>query len=111
MESAELYSRGGDPKSRGVPLEKAKEIVDQCIEREIKTLEPLTEWVTAREEELLENTKAASLVPTQGTLDRLIKYETHLSREFERTLHQLERLQKMRLGQPVAPLINMQISG
>jgi hypothetical protein len=63
-----------------------------------------------REAELLKYTNAASLVPTQAMLDRLTKYETNLSREFERTLHQLERLQKMRRGQPVAPPINVQIS-
>jgi hypothetical protein len=112
MESAELYSRGGDPKmGTGVPLEKAKEIIDKFIEEEIKTLGRIMDWVTRREAELLEYTNVASLVPTQAMLDRLTKYETNLSREFERTLHQLERLQKMRRGQPVAPPINVQISG
>ncbi len=112
MKSAELCSMGGDPKmGTGVPLEKAKEIIDKFIAEEIKTLERMMDWVTSRETHLLEHTKAASLVPTQAMLDRLTKYETNLSREFERTLHQLERLQKMRRGQPVTPPINVQISG
>jgi hypothetical protein len=35
----------------------------------------------------------------------------HLSREFDRTLAQPERLQRMRLGQPVIPPINVRLSG
>jgi len=111
MESAELYSRGGDPKmGTGIPLEEAKKFIDKLIEGEIKMLELLMDASQGREAELLKYTNAASLVPTQAMLDRLTKYETNLSREFERTLHQLERLQKMRRGQPVAPPINVQIS-
>jgi hypothetical protein len=31
-----------------------------------------------------------------------MRYETHLSRQFQRDLHELQRLQAMRQGQPVA---------
>jgi hypothetical protein len=34
------------------------------------------------------------------TQQRLSRYEAHLSREFDRTLSQLERLERMRLGHP-----------
>ena len=43
-------------------------------------------------------------------MDRLLRYEATLSREFERTLNQLERLQRMRLGQPVPPPINLNVT-
>lgn len=47
-------------------------------------------------------------VPDQ--LDRLIRYESHLERNFDRTLSQLERLQRMRKGQPVPPTLNVNVT-
>ncbi len=49
-------------------------------------------------------------VPDAPQLDRLLRYETSLERSIERTLNQLERLQRMRLGQPVPPPINLNIT-
>lgn len=43
-------------------------------------------------------------------LDRLLRYEASLERQFDRTLSQLERLQRMRLGQPVLPRIEVRHS-
>lgn len=43
-------------------------------------------------------------------LDRLMRYEAHLSRLEDRTLSQLERLQRMRVGHPVPPPLKVQIS-
>ncbi len=54
--------------------------------------------------------RAAALVPAPAVLERLLRYETHLSREFDRTLSQLERLQRLRLGQPVLPSIDVRLS-
>ncbi len=46
-------------------------------------------------------------VPGAPTLDRLLRYEASLDRSFDRTLTQLERLQRMRLGQPVLPKLEV----
>lgn len=43
-------------------------------------------------------------------LDRLLRYEANLERSFDRTLNQLERLQRMRLGQPVPPPLQVNVS-
>jgi hypothetical protein len=43
-------------------------------------------------------------------LDRFPRYEASIERSFDRTLTQLERIQRMRLGQPVAPPIKVDIS-
>jgi hypothetical protein len=43
-------------------------------------------------------------------LDILCRYEVSLDRALDRTLNQLERYQRMRLGQPVAPPINVNLS-
>ena len=40
-------------------------------------------------------------VPEAPRLDRLLRYEASLERAFDRTLNQLERLQRIRLGLPV----------
>jgi hypothetical protein len=48
-------------------------------------------------------------IEAQG-LDRLQGYEAHLDRAFDRTLSQLERLQRMRLGQPTPPEIKVNVS-
>jgi hypothetical protein len=44
------------------------------------------------------NNSFGSLVPGRDDLDRILRHETHLSREIERTLNQLERLQRESRG-------------
>jgi hypothetical protein len=50
-------------------------------------------------------------VPDAPELDRLLRYETSLERSFDRALSQLERLQRMRIGQPVLPELKVRLSG
>ena len=50
------------------------------------------------------------LVPDSSHVDRLIRYGTYLSREYDRTLNRLERLQRKRLGQPSPPTLNVNVS-
>ncbi|HEX2713116.1 MAG TPA: hypothetical protein VHM88_13035, partial [Candidatus Acidoferrales bacterium] len=49
-------------------------------------------------------------VPAPPHLDCLLRYEAGLERAFDRTLSQLERLQRMRLGQPVPPPVKVELS-
>lgn len=49
-------------------------------------------------------------VPDAPGVDRLMRYEASLDRVFDRTLHQLERLQRIRRGQPVPPTLDVNIS-
>jgi hypothetical protein len=63
----------------------------------------------------IRNNKVNFEEPTLGLtrpleLDVLIRYDTTLNRNIERTLNQLERHQRMRLGQPVPPPINLNIT-
>ena len=39
--------------------------------------------------------------------DRLLRYEASIERNFDRTLTQLERVQRLRLGQPVLPKLEV----
>ena len=53
----------------------------------------------------------SSLTPPESpALHRLLDYEASLERAFDRTLSQLERLQRMRLGQAVPPQIDVNVS-
>ncbi len=47
---------------------------------------------------------------TSWNADEFIRYEVNLERAIDRTLVQLERLQRMRLGQPVPPPVKVQLS-
>jgi hypothetical protein len=49
-------------------------------------------------------------VPNFQELDHLLRYETSLERAFDRTLTQLERLQRIRKGQPIPPQVDVKIS-
>ncbi len=56
-----------------------------------------------------ESESTAAMIPSQGAMDRFIRYEVHLSREFDRTLDRLERAQRMRRGLPGPPTLNLNI--
>jgi hypothetical protein len=53
---------------------------------------------------------AAANIPPREVSDLLLRYKVHLSRKFDRTLNQLERLQRMRKGKPVLPPIKVEVS-
>ncbi len=48
-------------------------------------------------------------IPDTPQLDHLVRYETNLERAFDRTLSELERLQRIRKGQPVSPTLNVNL--
>ena len=43
------------------------------------------------------------MLPDDTTLNKVTRYEAHLSRQMLQALHTLERLQAARAGQPVPP--------
>ena len=76
----------------------AKKWVIDSLTSEIEEFEPmLKRWVN-RKEKVRELGMIAALVPPQQIGDRLQRYEGMLERNFDRTLSQIERLQRMRLG-------------
>jgi hypothetical protein len=63
---------------------------------------------TAADQENLEFN--SSSVPEAPGLDRLLRYSASLERDFDRTLNQLERVQRMRRGQALPPTLNVNVS-
>jgi hypothetical protein len=88
--------------------------------RKVKFLETLNAYITelgqtpeieksiqARKRKL---ERLCSSVPETPRLDRLLRREASLDRAIDRTQGQLERLQRMRLGQPVLPKLEVRHS-
>ncbi|MGD1089878.1 MAG: hypothetical protein ABR955_14320, partial [Verrucomicrobiota bacterium] len=54
--------------------------------------------------------QAAAVLPAPEVLERLMRYETMLHRQLHRDMNQLERLQRIRLGEAVPPPLTMEVS-
>ena len=89
----------------------------RCIEKfleevngEIKRLERYKKAHASVESEKMKLEVLRQHVPFTPQFDHLHRYEASLERNFDRTLNQLERAQRMRLGQPVLPKLEVQHS-
>ena len=67
------------------------------------------EEVAIAEREHLE-TASARLLPHPLDIDKIIRYEAHLARQFYQALHELESMRAARRGQP-APLLRVDVHG
>ena len=104
--SGEERGRGGDASLKQCRLDVLYE-VDQETRRLKRYQEACTSIETTRTQpEVLRHN-----VPEAPAADPLLRYEASLDRSFDRTLTQLERLQRMRRGQPVPPPLKVDVSG
>jgi len=110
LKLAKLISSAEQGKKDSEDPADAKQFIVEAISEEIMRLAKLHDTAAAAEALRYDHNLAAARVPSQEPSDRLIRYEAHLSREFDRTLAQLERLQRMRLGQPVLPKLEVRHS-
>ncbi len=74
---------------------------------EIKRLERYKKAQASVKSEKMKLEVLRQHVPLTPQFDHLLRYEASLERNFDRTLNQLERLQRMRLGQPVLPKLEV----
>jgi hypothetical protein len=86
-----------------------KERVLEEIEEEIARLMEYQEKQKSAMSKRFALARVRLRVPQSPDLDRLLKYETSLDRSFARNLDQLERWQRMRLGQPVPPPLHVNV--
>jgi hypothetical protein len=75
-----------------------KEMANLAIESISGEINRLFELLKKIESNEVVFASLASLLLPQPDLDRIIRYESHISREFDRELNQLERLQRTRRG-------------
>jgi len=85
--------------------EKCRDEFLRQIDHEINLLKSRRDTLIAIEADRSNLERHRRLVPDSPHLDRLLRYKASLERSIDRTLTQLERLQRMRRGQPIpAPL-------
>jgi hypothetical protein len=82
----------------------------ELLDEEIRALTALRNAVLDLERERRKYRVAQALFSCQAAMDLYIRYDTHMSRETDRLLNQLERLQRMRKGQPPPPQLDVKIS-
>jgi len=90
--------------------DKCHKLVVGALEAEFNRLSDLYQVQASIEFRKAQSNFGAARIPSQDAFDRLLRYEAHLSREFDRTLTHLERLQRMRKGQPVPPPLRLEVS-
>jgi hypothetical protein len=110
LKLAKLISSAEQGKENSEDPHDVKQFIVDAIWKEIMRLAKLHDDAAKIEALRREHNLAGARIPSQEVSDRLIRYEAHLSREFDRTLAQLERMQRMRLGQPVLPKLEVQHS-
>jgi hypothetical protein len=91
--------------------------LEECVSGLLKAIDDEISWlVNYKRERAQVDSRKIRLdrlrysIPDSTSLDRLLRYETTLERALDRTLNQLERLQRIRLGQTVLPAIKLDIS-
>jgi hypothetical protein len=105
---SELMLRGLRHKMReGEKIsEKNAREVAELINTEICRLHELLKTI---ESEDIISESLASLLPPPGDLDRIMRYENHLSREISKEINQLEQLKRARRGYPLPPTIKVDL--
>lgn len=90
--------------------EDCKNYVLERIDHEIRWLKKFQKEHEVIAKSRLEIDKLRQHVPDDPRAERLLRYEASLERAFDRTLSQLERLQRMRKGQLIPPPIKVDVS-
>jgi hypothetical protein len=87
-----------------------KVVMLHLIDDEIEHLTELQKMLEAADQEKIQYRLSAAVIPGPQASDRLLRLEVHLSREIDRILNWLERLQRTRKGQPLPPQVDVSIS-
>ena len=91
-------------------LREHREQVLDIIEKKEKSLYWPLQIATGHEKRETMARQNASVLPSADTLDKILRYETALDRQFYRAMNQLERLQRIRGGEQVPAPVTMEIS-
>jgi hypothetical protein len=100
-------SKGTDAAAR---REENKAQALEYIDRELQSLDWNKHDCEQREAAEEEARQAAAVLPSSEVLDKIIRYDTMLARRQYRAMNQLERVQRMRLGEAVPPPLTMEVS-
>ncbi len=87
-----------------------REEVFRRLDCEQEDLELLEAQHAKREDAEERAQQAAALLPAAAKLDKILRYETALERQWYRAMNQLERLQQRRLGEAIPAPLAMEVS-
>jgi len=90
--------------------QKFQEVVCAFIDDQLETRKQHRRILEVCEKMEDESRRAAAVLPSAETLDKILRYETTLDRQLYRAMHELERLQRMRKGENVPPPLTMEVS-
>ena len=105
----ELEQRGAKSED-AEPKQFLVELITEAMRSNLTHLIELEKSLETADRQRIEHKSSAAIIPGQEASERLLRYETHFSREIDRILIQLERLQRIRNGQPVPPTLNVTLS-
>jgi hypothetical protein len=83
-------------------LEERRE-VQECGAAEVEKLEAQVKRLRREIKLKAERMKRERILPDDDTLQKVTRYESHLSRQMYQALHELQRLQARRTGERIAP--------
>lgn len=107
----EQAERGREENQISISAGDCKDFFLREVESQIRWLRRCRKQFGAVEADRMTLERLSRRIPDAATSDRLLRYEASLERSFDRTLGQLERLQRMRLGQAVLPPVRVELSG
>ena len=84
--------------------------VAKYLDRKIRDLEFRKAQCEEREEAEERAQQSAAVLPAEAKLEKILRYETAIERQFFRALNQLERLQRRRQGEHVPPPMTIEVS-
>jgi len=90
--------------------DETNKIICEAIDVEVKRLMELHNEVLNIERQKIASDGSVLSLLSQKVLDPLLRCQSHLSREIERTQAPIERLQRRRKGQPLPPQLDVNIS-
>jgi hypothetical protein len=105
-----LYGAFATSTKPGADDGERRKIMVSFIDAEIERLTQFEKKVRATDERRIEYGAASAIIPDPKELDLLMRHQTHLSRETDRILNRLERLQRARNGQSPVPRVDVEIS-
>jgi hypothetical protein len=109
LSTSGISEEEGTLKRYAIP-EKCKEIILQKIDAETIRLKQDHKKRASMASEQRKINILRELVPDSQALDRILRYQSSLERAFDRAMIQLERLQRIRKGQPLPPQLDVKIS-
>lgn len=101
--------RESEGQGRAARREAAEQLAGKLLDM-VSAIEPDAHAAVERSRRHSELRRIRALVPPDKAAEKLIRYEAHLDRVLDRALTQLERLQRLRRGQPVPPPLKVELS-